>query len=71
MRHDAGRELDVARAGREGLERLVLNTIEAAESEVTGVPAFVLGGWPLGGIQEDATMRSLFTRYAAKRRAVH
>ncbi len=65
------RELDVARAGREGLERLVLNTIEAAESEVTGVPAFVLGGWPLGGIQEDATMRSLFTRYAAKRRAVH
>ena len=62
------RELDVAPAGREGLERLRLNTTLAAECEVTGVPTFVLGGWPLGGIQEDATMRSLFTRYAAKRR---
>ena len=65
------RELDVAPAGREGVERLTLNTIEAAEREVSGVPSFVLGGWPLGGIQEDATMRSLFSRYAARRRGVH
>lgn len=58
-------------AGRRGLEALDLRTLEAAEAEVSGVPTFLLDQWPVGGIQEDFTMRSLFTRYAAKKRGTH
>jgi predicted DsbA family dithiol-disulfide isomerase len=58
-------------AGPRGLARLEAVTHEAAAADVTGVPTFVMGEFPLGGIQEDFTMRSLFTRYARKRRGVH
>ena len=58
-------------AGPRGLARLEAVTHEAAAADVAGVPTFVLGEFPLGGIQEDFTMRSLFTRYARKRRGVH
>ena len=58
-------------AGPPGLARLEAVTHEAAAAGVTGVPSFVFGELPLSGIQQDDTMRSLFTRYARKRRAVH
>lgn len=66
-----GRELDLDVAplsDRRRLEALEVRTLEALEAEVTGVPAFVLNGWPLGGIQTEATMRSIFARFAARKR---
>jgi predicted DsbA family dithiol-disulfide isomerase len=56
--------LDVPRA----LDRVEFETQVAIEAQVTGVPTFLFDGWPLGGIQEEATMRSLFERYARKKR---
>jgi predicted DsbA family dithiol-disulfide isomerase len=44
-------------------------TERAAEEDVTGVPTFVLGRWPLGGIQDDDTMRRLLARFAKRARA--
>jgi len=49
--------------------RLESETRGAAESMVSGVPTFMLGRWPVGGIQSDDTMRSLLGRFAAKQRA--
>jgi predicted DsbA family dithiol-disulfide isomerase len=43
-------------------------TEQARQSEVSGVPTFMLDGWPFGGIQEAATMRALLGRWAAKKR---
>ena len=40
----------------------------ARRANVTGVPTFLLGEWPIGGIQEEAVMRSLLERWAAKAR---
>ena len=65
----ADMHLDLPDASYErGLEALRARTIAAAESGVTGVPTFMLGEWPFGGIQEDATMRSILGRYARKQR---
>jgi predicted DsbA family dithiol-disulfide isomerase len=50
------------RGGRELLER----TRRAHEQEVTGVPNFMLGEWPFGGIQSDDTMLSIFGRFATR-----
>lgn len=50
------------------LEGLVEETRRARELEVTGVPTFLLGEWPFGGIQEEATLRSLLSRWAARQR---
>ena len=58
-------ELDVAAAHSALAER----TREAREAEVTGVPTFMLGPWPIGGIQEESTMKSLLGRWARKQRA--
>ena len=65
---DAGLELapEALEAARAELER---RTERAAGDDVTGVPTFVLGRWPLGGIQDDATMRHLLARYAQRTRA--
>jgi predicted DsbA family dithiol-disulfide isomerase len=35
---------------------------------VDGVPTFLLGPWPMPGIQEDATMLALLRRYAERQR---
>lgn len=43
-------------------------TTAAAEAMVTAVPTFMLGPWPFGGIHEEATLRSMLGRYAARRR---
>lgn len=66
-----GRELDLdvpSLSDPRRLEALEVRTLEALEAEVTGVPAFVLNGWPLGGIQTEATMRSILARFAARKR---
>jgi predicted DsbA family dithiol-disulfide isomerase len=47
------------------LERV---SLAARAEQVTGVPTFMLGGWPVGGIQEDSVMRSLLGRWAEKAR---
>ena len=64
---DLGLEVGPA-AQRTAQERLEISTLEAAEFEVSGVPSFVLGSWPLGGIQDDETMVAIFRRYAERRR---
>ena len=82
--HEEGRSLDepgaVARlAGDLGLavdpllsagalDALERETARARDDEVTGVPTFMLDGWPLGGIQEEPTMLSLLSRWATRRR---
>jgi predicted DsbA family dithiol-disulfide isomerase len=44
-------------------------TERAKAAEVTGVPTFMLGRWPLGGIQDDDTMCRLLARFAQRSRA--
>jgi 2-hydroxychromene-2-carboxylate isomerase len=53
------------RAACAELER---RTERAAADEVSGVPTFMLGRWPLGGIQDDATMCHLLGRFARRAR---
>lgn len=53
----------------EAQEALEAWTRHAADAMVTGVPTFMLGPWPFGGIQEDATMDSILRRWARKLRA--
>ena len=55
-------------SGRRALEALEVRTLLAKESGVTGVPTFMLGEWPVGGIHGDATMRSLLGRYVRRAR---
>jgi len=49
-----------------GLVELERRTEEAREAEITGVPTFQLGAWPLGGIQSDETMLAILRRWVAK-----
>jgi len=56
---------DLARGRRE----LEVRTEVAREEQVTGVPTFMLGTWPFGGIQTDDTMKRVLERYAQKARA--
>jgi 2-hydroxychromene-2-carboxylate isomerase len=50
------------------LERLEGLTEAARDRGLTGIPAFVLGGYPLAGIHPPEQMLSLFCRYVARRR---
>jgi predicted DsbA family dithiol-disulfide isomerase len=66
-------ELGIALGGEDALgdarAELRRRTERAAAAEVTGVPTFMLGRWPLGGIQDDDTMRRLLGRFAERARA--
>ena len=56
-------------AGEYGRDEALEAESERARAEqVTGVPTFMLGKWPIGGIQEESVMISLLGRWAAKRR---
>jgi predicted DsbA family dithiol-disulfide isomerase len=45
------------------------NACESArEAGVTGVPTFMLGSWPFGGIQSDETMLHVLERFATRAR---
>jgi predicted DsbA family dithiol-disulfide isomerase len=61
--------LDLPRlSGQAQLDALDQITLDAHAAEVTGVPTFLLDQYPFGGIQEEATMRSLLGRWAEKKR---
>jgi len=61
--------LELAPAAIEAaLATLDANTARAREEQVTGVPTFMLGAWPFGGIQSDDTMLRVLGRFAAKAR---
>ncbi len=51
-----------------GTSRLADNLDEARRAGVIGYPAFLLGEFPLTGIQPYETMRLLFLRYVERRR---
>ncbi len=51
-----------------GERTLEAHTRDAAEAQVTGVPTFMLGDWPMGGIQDDETMVRLICRFALRAR---
>jgi hypothetical protein len=57
---------DAVLEARAELETL---TSLAAQEMVTGVPTFMLGRWPCGGIQQPETMRLLLERFASRARA--
>jgi predicted DsbA family dithiol-disulfide isomerase len=62
--------LDLAPAALEAaLPALDAHTERAREEQVSGVPTFMLGAWPFGGIQSDATMLHVLERFAKKSRA--
>jgi len=66
-----GRDLGIAAAelaDDRGLAALEAESSLARRANVTGVPTFLLGEWPIGGIQQERVMRSLLERWAAKAR---
>jgi predicted DsbA family dithiol-disulfide isomerase len=63
-------EIDIAPETLLGAhDELAARTAAAVREMVTGVPTFMLGEWPFGGIQQDDTMRMVLTRFAYKTRA--
>lgn len=59
--------LDLAPAAIAGaLPALDTLTERAREQQVSGVPTFLLGRWPFGGIQSDDTMLRVLERFAHK-----
>jgi len=71
LQRDLGLAVPEAARRRAG-ETLIRQTREAAHAMVSGVPTFVLGEWPFGGIQEDATMRHFLSRFVQRsRRETH
>ncbi len=64
-------DLDVSSPQRENDgegQALQRRTARAREQSVTGVPTFMLGEWPFGGIQDESTMRSVLERWARRQR---
>ena len=51
-----------------GRQTLRLTTEEAREQMVTGVPTFMFGEWPFGGIQTEETMQHMLGRYVRRQR---
>ncbi len=60
--------LSASELGR-GRHELEVKTELAREEQVTGVPTFMLGTWPFGGIQSEETMMHVLGRYVRKLRA--
>ncbi len=52
-----------------GKSELEVKTELAREEQVSGVPTFMLGTWPFGGIQTEDTMRHILERFARRARA--
>jgi hypothetical protein len=67
MARELGIELDASILDT-ALAQLDAQTIAASKRMVTGVPTFMLGQWPFGGIQDDHTMRSILGRWAHRQR---
>ena len=64
---ELGLAMDAA-AHEAARHELQARTDAARAALVSGVPTFVFGAWPCGGIQTDDTMRRLFQRFAEKAR---
>ncbi len=62
---DLAFESDALERAMDELDEL---TLLALDAQVTGVPTFMLGGWPFGGIQTEDTMAHVLERYARKAR---
>lgn len=54
--------------GEFDLDAVATATREAHDLGVSGVPTFLLDRWPMGGIQEPATMLALLDRFARRQR---
>ena len=67
LTRELGLELD-PHAVEAGLQSLASHTAAARAAEITGVPTFMIGSWPLGGVQTDETMRLVLRRWADKQR---
>jgi predicted DsbA family dithiol-disulfide isomerase len=52
-----------------GKDELELQTELAREEQVSGVPTFMLGSWPFGGIQSEDTMQRVLERFVRRARA--
>jgi predicted DsbA family dithiol-disulfide isomerase len=52
-----------------GKSELEVKTELAREEQVSGVPTFMLGTWPFGGIQTEDTMQRVLERFVRKARA--
>lgn len=65
---EAGFEIDPVELDR-AMEELDDLSLEARHAQVSGVPTFMLGRWPFGGIQTEETMAHVLERYARKARA--
>jgi predicted DsbA family dithiol-disulfide isomerase len=61
---DLGLEVDVSGLSLAPVE---LETDRARARGVDGVPTFLLGDWPMAGIQDDATMGALLRRFSKRR----
>ncbi len=57
---------DIPSAPRRNDDAIDAMTREAHIAGATGVPTFMFGEWPVGGIQEDHTMLTLLQRFARK-----
>jgi len=68
LARELGLTLDTAAIDHR-LEQIAERTEQAREAEITGVPTFQLGAWPLGGIQSEETMLSILSRWATRQRA--
>ena len=65
LARELGLELAPA-AVEDALAALDLATERARDEQVSGVPTFMLGTWPFGGIQSDDTMLRVLERFARK-----
>ena len=63
---DFALEIDEIVSNPDG-DGLIAATEDARALGVTGVPTFMLDRWPFGGVQEEATLRSLFQRFVRKK----
>jgi predicted DsbA family dithiol-disulfide isomerase len=66
--HQLGFTIDEGELER-ACDELEALTQRAREDQVTGVPTFMLGRWPFGGIQTEDTMAAVLERYARKNRS--
>lgn len=67
LARDVALELTPAALGA-AREPLAAACERAREAGVTGVPTFMLGSWPFGGIQSDDTMLRVLERFARRAR---
>lgn len=62
------RDVGVDPPGAVGADDPLASATRAArDARIVAVPTLLLGDWPMAGIQDDATMLAVLTRFAARR----